>query len=358
MIWDGTPRDSMRVFLENMVAEGFLARESGLDVTPQQIVAATIGQIDKIARESYPLHQVMSRSDIVFHAEGPGAASGMPWLSALNWLGRTAEGNLRKLSAALFDILGSEGASLAKNLDMRLSGLAPGSLWMGVKLMPVPADMLPADEALMRTLSDNIGRLPEVIRFIDDEGLRPGYEEAVPDPALRDVQLAALYRFAPTGRTGIHTLELSSSGSGSASLSQRERVVLKEAIARPNAQHTRDGEFIGRMQEADLDKARMHLRGVSGVGTLRCVMPTLTKEHAREMFGGLVRAKGRYQVDKEGRPRLLFVDRIESVGQDSLLAAEEAAARKAAERIAADLPETLALREPDQQGKRRIKLRN
>lgn len=100
MIWDGTPRDSMRVFLENMVAEGFLARECGLDVTPQQIVAATIGQIDKIARESYPLHQVMSRSDIVFHAEGPGAASGMPWLSALNWLGRTAEGNLRKLSAA------------------------------------------------------------------------------------------------------------------------------------------------------------------------------------------------------------------------------------------------------------------
>ncbi|HRE72287.1 MAG TPA: hypothetical protein PLC14_17400 [Accumulibacter sp.] len=329
----------MRVFLENMVAEGLLARESGLNVTPQQIVAATIGQIDKIARESYPLHQVMSQSDIVFHAEGPGAASGMPWLSALNWLGRTADGNLRKLSAALFDILGSEGASLAKHLDIRLSGLAPGSLWMGVKLLPVAADMLPADEPLMRTLADNIGRLPEIIRFIDDEGLRPGYEEAVPDPALRDVQLATLYRFAPTGRMGIHTLEISSTGSGSASLSQRERVVLKEVIAKPTTKGSHEGAFIGRMQEADLDKSRMHLRGVDGVGTLRCVMPTLTKEHARRMFGGMVRAKGRYQVGLDGRPRLLFVEDVTPIEQGTLLPAEQAA-RNLAEEAAVNAANT------------------
>ncbi len=322
MIWNGTPKDSMRVFLENTFALGLAASTQGMHVDSSKLVASILDQIDKIARESYPLNQVMSQSDIVFHAEGPGAANGMPWLSALNWLGRTADGNLRKLSAALFDILGSDGASLAKHLDIRLSGLAPGSLWMGVKLFPVAADMLPADEPLMRTLADNIGRLPEIIRFIDDEGLRPGYEEAVPDPALRDVQLETLYRFAPTGQTGIHTLELSSTGSGSASLSQRERVVLKEAITKPSTRDSRDGSFIGRMQEADLDKSRLHLRGVEGVGTLRCVMQTLTKEHARAMFGGLVRAKGRYQSDKDGRPRLLFVDDINPVGNESLLPAD------------------------------------
>lgn len=360
MIWDGAPKDSMRVFLENAFELGLLASKHGQHVDSSQLVASVLDQIDKIARESYPLHQVISQSDIVFHAEGPGAASGMPWLSALNWLGRVTNGNLRKLSAALFDIRGADGTTLAKSLDIRLSGLAPGSLWMGVKLMPAPADMLPSDEALMRSLADNISRLPEIIRFIDDEGIRPGYEEAVPDPALRDVQLNTLFRFAPNGSQGIHTLELSSTGAGSASLSQRERVVLKEAIAKPSTRRTREGAFVGRMQEADLDKSRMHLRDVSDIGTLRCVMPSFTKEHARTMFGEMVRATGRYQTDKEGRPRLLFVDSIDPIEQKSLLDAKEIAlnaAIEAANRAPSELQTIVAQEESAQQGKQRIKLK-
>ena len=37
------------------------------------------------------------------------------------------------------------------------------------------------------------------IRFIADEGMRPGIEEIAPDPAMRDIGLAALLRFAPSG---------------------------------------------------------------------------------------------------------------------------------------------------------------
>ena len=318
MNWGDSPKDSMRLFLENMVAEGFLAREVGLAVSPQQIVSTTLDQIDQIARESYPLYQVMSQSDLVFHAEGPGAAQGLPWISALNWLASTAEANLRRLAAAVFDLRGAQGKSLSRKLDLRLSGLAPGSLWMGVKFMPSAGDLLPEDVHRVSALVAEIGALPEIIRFIDDEGLRPGLEEASPDPAMRDVQLESLYRFSPTGQRGIHTLEISSIGSGSASLSQRERVVLKEAISRPNTQDSRGGSLVGRLQEADLDKTRMHLRGVENVGTLRCVMPTFTAAHARAMFGGLVRAEGRYQTDQEGRPRLLFVDRITHIEQKAL----------------------------------------
>jgi hypothetical protein len=318
MIWDGTPKNSMRVFLENTVEVGLQACKQGLEVSPSLLVGSILDQIDKIARESYPLHQVMSQSDIVFHAEGPGAAQGLPWISALNWLASTAEGNLRKLSAAIFDLRGADGKALSRKLDLRLSGLAPGSLWMGIKFMPTTGGLLPENAGLMGSMAEEIGRLPEIIRFIDDEGLRPGLEEAVPDPALRDVQIESLYHLSPTGHRGIHTLEISSAGSGAASLSQRERVVLKEAIARPSTQHSREGAFVGHMQEADLDKTRMHLRGVQDVGTLRCVMPSFTVAQARAMIGGLVRAEGRYQADKAGRPRLLFVDRITPLEQKVL----------------------------------------
>lgn len=318
MNWDANPKEAMRRFMENAVGVGLLAQQHGARVTADQVVESIIGQIDKIARESYPLHQVMSQSDLVFHAEGPGAAHGMPWLSAMNWMVSTAGSNLRQLSGSVFDLLGA-GNQLAKNLDIRLPGIAPGSIWLGVKFMPPCDDLITEDVALLNTLTQHIGCLPELIRFIDDEGLRPGIEEVVPDPAMRDVHLAALYRFSPTGQRGIHTLEISSKEFGSATLSQRERVVLREAIKKPSHREAKPGSFIGMMQEADLDKTRIHLRAVHGIGTLRCVMPTLTAKHARAMFGGLVKAEGLFQTDKEGKPRLLFIEKISPIEQPDLI---------------------------------------
>lgn len=318
MIWDGTPKDSMRIFLETMVAEGFLARDLGMNVTPQQVVSTTIGQIDKIARESYPLAQVMDASDIVLHAEGPGAEHGLPWLSALNWLTHVAESNLRKLFAAVLDLKGADGKTLAKGVDLRLAGLAPGSLWIGLKLMPPGADLLPSDAQLVQSLVGEVASLPDLARFIDDDGLRPGIEEASPDPAQRDVELAALLSLSPTGKRGIHTLEISSRDSGVASLSLRERVVLREALAKPDARKAKPGSFVGQVREADLDKNRLHLRGVPDVGTLRCVLPALPTDKARHLLGSVVRVTGKYQADTHGRPRLLFVESIEAVGQADL----------------------------------------
>lgn len=310
--------EAMRVFLENMVGAGLLAKELGMDATPSRIVDASFSQIIKIAQESLPLARVMDESDLVLHAEGPGAIHDLPWLSALNWITATAESNLRRLSSSVLDLLGADGNTLSKSIDLRLTGMAPGSLWVGVKMMPPPADLLPEDGALFNTMAQQIGKLPEITRFIDDEGMRPGLEEISPDPALRDVQLATLYRFSPTGKRGIHTLEISSRDSGVASLSQRERVVLKEAIARPDTKMSIEGAFVGHVREADLDKTRLHLRRVEGIGTLRCVMPNLTAESARSLLGNLVRAEGRYQTDRDGKPRLLFIERIIPIEQHSL----------------------------------------
>jgi len=315
--------DAMRVFLENMVGAGLLAKELGMEITPAKIVGASFSQIMKIAHESLPLARVMDESDLVLHAEGPGATHDLPSLSALNWITVTAERNLYKLSSLMLDLLGADGNTLSRAIDLRLTGVAPGSLWVGVKMMPPPADLLPEDGALINAMAQEIGKLPEITRFIDDEGMRPGLEEVSPDPALRDVQLSTLYRFSPDGKRGIHTLEISSRDSGAASLSQRERVVLKEAIARPDTKKSTEGSFVGHVREADLDKTRLHLRGVEGIGTLRCVMPNLTADNARSLLGNLVSAEGRYMTDKNGKPRLLVIERIKSIEQLPINIAQE-----------------------------------
>jgi hypothetical protein len=43
-------------------------------------------------------------------------------------------------------------------------------------------------------LTNELNQLPGLVRFIDDEGMRPGIETFAPDPAMRDIGLAALLR--------------------------------------------------------------------------------------------------------------------------------------------------------------------
>jgi len=319
MTWRDDAINKAHMFLENDFALALSLQKAGHEITASQAADMAIGKMVEIAESSFPLARVMDESDIVFHAEGPGASRNLPWLSALNWMANTVNSNLRSLSSAAFDILGADGRKLAKNLDLRIPGIAHASLWMGVKLMPPEADMLEADTALFDTLRERIGGLPMLSRFIDDEGMRPGIEEAQPDPAMRDVQLTALYKFAPTGKRGIHTMQVQTKGHGAVSLGQRERVVLHEALTHPSTKAAKAGAFDGEVREADLDKTRLHLRGVKDIGTLRCVMPTLSADQVRQIIGRAVRVHGHYQSDKQGRPRLMFVERVEPLAHTAAL---------------------------------------
>ena len=222
----------------------------------------------------------------------------------------TADSNVRKLSAAALDLWGADGESLARQLDLRVPGVVPGSIWVGIKVMAPPADMLAEDTELVLRLTQHLAALPAITRLIGNEFIDPSVAELAPDPAMRDVQLAALLRFAPTGKRGIHTLEIGSGREERASLSQRERVVLREALAKPDRSRSIEGKFSGEVRVADLDRTRIHLRNVPGVGTLRCVMPELSAASGRKLLGSMVTVEGRYQADAHGRPRLMFVERV------------------------------------------------
>lgn len=319
MTWHDETVAKTRLFLENMVAEGELARRLGMDATPSQVVNTTIGKILEISEADFPLARLMDASDVLFHAEGPGAAHGMPWMRSLTWLLEAVDSNVRRLCAAALDLWGADGRALSRHLDLRVPGVVPGSIWVGIKLEAPVADLLPADIELMSRLGGQLSRLPELTKFIGDEGMRPGIEEAAPDPAMRDAQLGALYKLSPTGKRGIHTLEVSSRGSTAASLGQRERVVLREVIEKPKPYRARHGSFVGEVREADLDKRRIHLRNVPDVGTLRCIMPDLPAEQAAKILGQLARVTGQVESDPAGRPRLMFVESIEPTHQQQAL---------------------------------------
>lgn len=300
-----------KMFMENMVAEALLAQRVGLKVDPGEVVNASFSAIGDSLSDTLGLARLMDQSDVLLHAEGPGAAHGMPWIGALNWLLHSAEQNIRRLTAATIDLWGGDGKSLGRKVDLRVPGVVPGSLWIGVKIMAPAGDLVPEDLELIDRLSSQVDVLPAMTRMIEDEGISGGIDEISPDPAIRDVQLRALYSMSPTGRRGIHTIDLRTRAEGRASLSQRERVVLHEAIVKPRLSRALQGEFVGDVREADLDKSRLHLRNVDGVGTLRCIIPELGDRHTAALLGKTVRVTGSYQTDHLGRPRLMLVESIE-----------------------------------------------
>jgi hypothetical protein len=255
-------------------------------------------------------------SDLVVHAEGPDLRDPMPALRATTWLCEVANKHLRQLAVATMDLADHDKRQIARNINLRLAGLAPGSLYAGFRLLPEREDDLLSieqgsayDDA--RTAMQSLALVSE---FVGDDGLLPDIAEAIPDPAVRDASLNAAFHMAPTGRLGVHTLGLSVPGAESGELGQRERVILRDALRRPELADGKRGRFVGEVRELDMDKTRFHLRGVSGVGTLRCVLPEIPQSReAKSLIGETVSVTGRYAADPQGRPRLLLIDSFDAI---------------------------------------------
>src|SRR5690606_6804055 len=125
-------------------------------------------------------------SDLIFHAEGPAVRGNAPSLSAFNWLSGTTEQAIRKLSTAFFDLQERNAKKLAKALDLRLTGLAPGSLYLGFAIAPPVSRLLTLDdEPVFARIKEAVKMLPSVSDAIEDEALSPLVSELLPDAAER-----------------------------------------------------------------------------------------------------------------------------------------------------------------------------
>jgi hypothetical protein len=286
-------------------ADGFLAQPNN----------PYFALLDRLYGEDYQLGRLLDTSDLIVHAEGPSLADALPVLRATTWLCTITNKQLRRLAGATMDLAADDSRRrVERAIDLRLTGIAPGSLYAGFLLIAPEAGLLEGvEDPAYSDAKQALQGLPMVSRFVGDEAMLPGFAEAIPDPALRDASVVAAYSMAPTGKIGIHTLELSVPGERPSTLGQRERVVLRDAMRRPDRQATKPGRFVGEVREMDMDKTRFHLRHVAGVGTLRCVLPDVDRESAKTLIGETVAVSGRYATDGEGRPRLLLIDGVEAI---------------------------------------------
>lgn len=298
---------------------GLLALAQGLGQEPPDM-APYYAKLQELFRSEGALAALQDEADILVRAQGP-AVVGKPILADINWLFASVQQQFKGLVAASFAGKTLQTSLLAEQIPVFLTGIAPGSFYAGFRLDNLRGhddeDMLgnASHDEVMKDARSALESLTIVPDFVTDVDIDQGIYERLPDPALRDASLMAAYHLSPTGHRGIHTLEFSKPNSElkPAELDTRDRVVLRETVVKkPMLRSTKRGTFIGVMRGVDLDKTRVMLREVDGIGTLRCALQ-LNIEMAKSLLGQKVIVSGAYEENHSGRPGMLVVEKIEPV---------------------------------------------
>jgi hypothetical protein len=314
--------DEQALVLHDQIAAA-RAAELSQNIDLSSVIRLYREKLAELYSDQFPLASLMDSSDLIVRAKGPSAKEHASVSSAVAWLCGEMDRRLRQLGMAALGLTGESAMAAGHDLRVLLNGLAPGSLYLGFSLSSEHADEESeqfdiddgTDSLALSTVREAVRELPLVPRFVGSENVDREIMDAIEDPVVRDAMLMAAYHLAPTGKRGIHTLEISSPGTmeRSSFLTNRERVVLREtAVRTPMMKRSREGTFVGVCREVDLDARRFQLRHVQGgIPSLRCVISQLTAETARKFIGKGVKVRGHYEAGPDNRPRLLQVESIE-----------------------------------------------
>lgn len=286
--------------------------ESGNESMIPQTETYYFELLNRLYDEEYPLAKLMEASDFVIHAEGPAASEQIPHLNIVNWLFSNVEKQIKQMAKSVLSLSINDINGAMKALDIRLTGMAPGSIYAGFSInppQPMPLFGTAEEEQAISSIKDTITSLIDLPRFVTEDKVEDGLSEIFPDPAIRDSALVAAFNLSPTGKKGILSLGMSSPlhSKKTSTLNVMDRAVLRESIRNPVIKNIKKGSFIGEIRAIDLDRNRVNVRWKDG--TLRCAI-RITTEKAKQLIGKTVKVTGSYEENAVGKPRLMRVEEI------------------------------------------------
>ena len=270
--------------------------------------------------EEFPFAQLMDTSDLVARFSGPAVDGADPTVSIVISVFSDIREQIRAIARSVVGLATDRQVRWPSNLDPHLSGIAHGSLIVGVSVAPPVLESARAQlefdgvsDQVFASVRAAVRSLSVVARHIGETSMDESLSEDFPDPAIRDTVLVAARRLAPTGRRGIESVSFFSpegEDPSPAMLTPRSRLVIASALQTP-AQLPGTGDFVGVLREIDLDARRFEIRGVSGIGSIRCAYTERHDNIVRKALDASVRVTGGYEALVNGRPRLISVDGLE-----------------------------------------------
>ena len=270
--------------------------------------------------DEFHFAQLVDSSDLVARFSGPAVDVDNPTVTIVISVFSDIREQIRSIARSVVGLATDRQIRWPSNLDPHLSGIARGSLIVGVSVAPpsLPAaraqlELDGVSDQVLTSIRTAVRSLATVARHVGESSMDSTFREAFPDPAVRDTVLVAAKRLAPTGRRGIDSVSFFSEESteaGSVSLTPRSRAVIVGAMMTP-VQQPGSGAFVGTLREIDLDARRFEIRGVDGIGSIRCVYSERHDDIVRKALDARVKVSGGYESLVSGRPRLVAVESVD-----------------------------------------------
>ena len=318
--WTETVEAKARIIHGQISAARALAERNGYD--PDNVISPYFDLLRQLYGDEYPFAQLVDGSDLVARFEGPALAANVPTISVVTSMCSKLREQIQRVTMSIVGLATDERLRWPTDLAPRLSGMAAGSLVVGVSIQASESDTLAPQRTLpevsrpvLEAVRDAVKSIAVITQHVHDEGIDEGINDDYPDPAVRDTVVVAASKLAPTGRSGINRLSLygpDATGREATPLTPKSRRVLNGAVRQP-VRVTGSGSFSGTVRAIDLDARRFEIRRVDGIGAIRCIYGADRDLLAREILDTQVTVTGEYEAQQDQRPRLIQVSSMEVV---------------------------------------------
>jgi hypothetical protein len=303
------------ILLDQMQAARKLGEAHGGNA--EDIARPYFAKIALLYENEMPWAQLMDESDLVVRMTGPSVDRPSPLLSAVSAAFDDIRDQVLRVTKAIIGLSSHDGTHDrgGGGLELALSGIARGSLVVGVRVMkpsenPIGAGLFGDDDPLYRSVKEAVRQIAVVTQYVSEAGLDDSVRARIPDPAVRDALTVATQRLSPTGKRGIDTVTLYSpeARERARELTPKVRRALSTELRHPVKTFQRR-TVEGVVREIDLDARRFELRRVRGAGSIRCIYAEDYTHQAVKWLDRKLKATGGVEFGPNNEPRLLLVER-------------------------------------------------
>lgn len=275
-------------------------------------------EIEKLYETEFPLAKAMDESDLVFHLEGPALRDHTPKLKLIEAIFSNIRQQVFSVAKAVAQ-LGNNANITDRDVELSLSALAPGSLYIGVKAEPPERGdgqqhMLGPDDPILRATREAMRSIRIISRHLDEDS--PEARLEVPDANVRDAALVAVARLAPTMKSGIDRLTIASTDDErsqvGAPLTPKLRKELKHQLRQEKKTGPSHFTIRGDVRELDLDFRRFELRRLTSDpnASIRCQLSPDAMVNLEKLAGRHVEVSGFGEDTPANIPRMMRVVRV------------------------------------------------
>lgn len=277
-------------------------------------------EIEKLYETEFPLAKAMDESDLVFHIEGPALRDHTPKLSLIETIFSNIRQQVFSVAKAVAG-LGDERTISDRDVELSLSALAPGSLYIGIKAeLPERRDgqqtLHGPDDPILRATREAMRSILVISKHLDEDS--PEARQEIPDANVRDAALVAVARLAPTGRSGIQKITLASAHDRRSDVGEPLTPKIRKELRHQLRQDKKTGpshfSIRGEVRELDLDFRRFELRRleIDPAASVRCQLSPDAMVNLEKLAGRRVEVSG-YGDDSSSSsqlPRMMRVVRV------------------------------------------------